>query len=212
MAEFKIKKLILGAVQTNCYLIYNEETKEGIVIDPADNGPKIVQTVASFLVKPVAILLTHGHFDHLMAAEELKERFRIPIYLHEEEEQLAASPMLNASSTFGMYGTAKGDVLVRDRQMLQLAGFSIQVLHTPGHTQGGVCYYFPEEQVLFSGDTLFAQSIGRTDLPTGSYHTLIHSVREQLLVLPKQVLVFPGHGEETTIEYETKYNPYINIR
>lgn len=211
MTKMKIKKMILGGVQTNCYLVYNEETKEGILIDPADNPQSIIATVENLQVKPTGIFLTHGHFDHILAADALKEHYVCPVYCHKEEAEIAASPKLNASKSFGMYGLATADVLVQDKEALSLCGFTIKVLHTPGHTKGGVCYYFEEEQVLFSGDTLFAQSIGRTDLPTGSYSTLIHSIKDKLFTLPGKVLVFPGHGEETTIEYEMKYNPYVNI-
>ncbi len=211
MATMKIKKMILGAVQTNCYLVFNDDTKEGIIIDPADSAERIIATIGNLQVKPVGILLTHGHFDHILAADFLKEHYGISVYLHKEEADLAANTGLNASKSFGMYGTAQADVLAEDGEVLDLSGFSIKVLHTPGHTKGGACYYFENDQVLFSGDTLFAQSIGRTDLPTGSYSTLIRSVKEKLFTLPGKVLVFPGHGEETTIEYEMKYNPYVNI-
>lgn len=211
MANMKIKKLILGPVQTNCYLVFNDDTKEGIIIDPADSADRIIATVGNLQVKPVGILLTHGHFDHILAADFLNEHYGSSTYIHSEEADLASNPRLNASKSFGMYGTAKADELAEDGEVLHLAGFSIKVLHTPGHTKGGACYYFEEEQVLFSGDTLFAQSVGRTDLPTGSYGTLIRSIKEKLFTLPEKTLVFPGHGEETTIEYEIQYNPYVNL-
>lgn len=118
--------------------------------------------------------------------------------------------LLNLSANFGEPFTAVADMLHTDGQELFLAGMNIQVLHTPGHTQGSVCYYFPDEQVLFSGDTLFYGSIGRTDFPTGSMSELVHSAKEKLLILPEEVKVYPGHGEETTIRYEKKYNPFLS--
>ncbi len=209
MSQLKISRLVLGPVRTNCYLVYNGISKEAVIIDPADRGDRIIQTIEGLSLLPRAILLTHGHFDHIMAAEQLRDRYHIKIYVHEEELELTADPALNAAMDFGMSGSVTADEGLEDGQVLQLAGFRIKVLHTPGHTKGGVCYYFSEDGVLFSGDTLFAQSVGRTDLPTGSYSQLIRSIKEKLLVLPEETRVFPGHDEETTIGYELTHNPYL---
>lgn len=210
MPQMKIKKMIVGPVQTNCYLVYEETSRQAVLIDPADDAERILREMNERALTPCAILLTHGHFDHIQAVDALKKKYDIPVYIHEEDMDMAPDPVKNASAGFGMNGVAHPDAVVRDGDVLKLAGFTISVIYTPGHTKGGVCYYFEEEQVLFSGDTLFAQSIGRTDLPTGSYSQLIRSIKEKLLVLPDEVHVFPGHMEETTIAYEKQYNPYVS--
>ena len=210
MENLLIEKMVLGQVSTNCYLAVNKKTKEAIVIDPADEARRIDKKIKELGLKPAAILLTHGHFDHIKAAAEISDLYEILIYAHEKEEEVMDDSLLNLSANFGEPFTAVADMLHTDGQELFLAGMNIQVLHTPGHTQGSVCYYFPDEKVLFSGDTLFYGSIGRTDFPTGSMSELVHSAKEKLLILPEEVKVYPGHGEETTIRYEKKYNPFLS--
>lgn len=210
MGNLQIEKMVLGQVATNCYLAVNKATREVILIDPADEARRIDKKIKELGVKPVAILLTHGHFDHIGAASELGNLYDIMIYADEEEQEVMTDSMLNLSANFGCPFTAEPDMLLTDRQELLLAGLKIQVLHTPGHTKGSVCYYFPEEQILFSGDTLFNCSIGRTDFPTGSMSQLVRAAREKLFALPDEVRVCPGHGEETTIRYEKRYNPFLS--
>lgn len=207
----KIETYVLGMVQTNCYLIYHEETKEAIIIDPADNAKLIGEKIRQKNLDLCGILLTHGHFDHIMGAEELKEMFRTKIYAHKEEAELLRQPELNYSAKVGNSIAFSPDIELKDHEVLEMAGFQIQVLPTPGHTKGGACYYFEDEKVLISGDTLFFESVGRTDLPTGSMSTLIRSIKEELLNLEDDVMVYPGHGESTTIGYERKNNPYITV-
>ena len=158
---------------------------------------------------PVAILLTHGHFDHATAAEELAKEFGIPIYAHEDEKETLEDAELNASWMMGDSLVFHADVFVKDEEELDLAGFHIRVLHTPGHTVGGCCYYFPYENVVFSGDSLFCTSIGRTDFKKGSTSDLIRAIKEKLMTLPDRTTVYPGHNDVTTIENERMYNPYL---
>lgn len=209
MENLQIERMVLGQVSTNCYLAVNKETKEVILIDPADEARRIDRKVKESGLKPVAILLTHGHFDHIGAAKELSNLYDIMIYAHEAEEEVMTDSMVNLSANFGEPFKAEPDMLLTDRQGLLIADMKIQVLHTPGHTKGSVCYYLPEERVLFSGDTLFQGSIGRTDFPTGSMSQLVRAAEEKLFVLPEDVKVYPGHGEETTIRYEKRYNPFL---
>lgn len=209
MGTLRIEHLVLGQVATNCYLAMNQETKELILVDPADRADRIAQKISDMGGIPAAIMLTHGHFDHIGAVDELRERYRIPCYAQEEEAKVLASVEWNLSRMFGCPMTVKADVLLKDGQELTLAGKRLLVIHTPGHTLGGACYYFPEEGVLFSGDTLFAGSVGRSDFPTGSSSVLVRSVREKLLVLPEETLVYPGHQQESTIGYEKRYNPFV---
>lgn len=209
MGHIEIKSMTLGMVATNCYLIINKETKEALLIDPADNALRISNVIEENVCTLKAILLTHGHFDHIMALNELKKRYNVPVYAHEEEEDVLKQSSLNMSGMIGQIYTTQADIYVKDGEHLKLAGLDIIVLHTPGHTKGGVCYYLPEEKVLMSGDTLFHCSIGRTDFPTGSMSQLVRSVKEQLFVLPDDVQVYPGHDSVTSIGYEKQYNPFF---
>ena len=209
MGQIEIKSMTLGMVATNCYLIINKETKEALLIDPADNALRISNVIEENVCTLKAILLTHGHFDHIMALNELKKRYNVPVYAHEAEEEVLKQSSLNMSGMIGQIYTTQADIYVKDGEHLKLAGLDIIVLHTPGHTKGGVCYYLPEEKVLMSGDTLFHCSIGRTDFPTGSMSQLVRSVKEQLFVLPDDVQVYPGHDSVTSIGYEKQYNPFF---
>lgn len=210
MKNFQVKTLVLGMIQTNCYIVSNEETKEAIVIDPADDAAIIEKHLKADDLVCKAILLTHGHFDHIMAAQELAASTNAPIYAHEEEAELLRNPRLNSSYQIRRECSLVPDVKLSDDQTLNLAGFMIRTLHTPGHTQGGVCYYFVGYQVLFSGDTLFQETIGRSDLPTGNGKLLVEGIRTKLMLLEDQVTVYPGHGNTTTIGHERENNIYIS--
>lgn len=209
MSNMKIDTLLVGYVRTNCYIVGNTDTKEAIVIDPGDNAAAIIKALKENDLVCMAVLLTHGHFDHIMAAAELARRSSIKIYAHEAEKRLLADPALNASIQFGPECSLVPDVCLKDGQKLLLAGFSIKVIHTPGHTAGGVCYYFTENRVLFSGDTLFLENIGRSDWPTGNGRQLIESIQNRLMPLDDDIIVYPGHGSPTTIGHERQYNIYM---
>ena len=205
----KIERFVIGPIGTNCYIVINEETKECFVADPAACPLELVSHIRSTGLKVQAVLLTHGHFDHIMGIDDFVREFPVPVYAHEAEKELLENAQLNSSAMYGMGYTYSGAEYLKDGQVLTIAGFEIHVIYTPGHTAGGCCYYIPAEHVLISGDTLFHASIGRTDLPTGSSSQLVRSVREKLMVLPEETKVYPGHMEETTIGYEKKYNPFV---
>lgn len=206
----KIETFVLGDVRTNCYLLINEETKEALVVDPADRADVIVRKLIDEGLTLKAILLTHGHGDHILAVGDLKKQFGVKVYAAKAEEALLSDAAQNLSKAlFGIAVTVKPDILLEDGQEFEVAGIRLRMLHTPGHTPGGCCYYQAEEKILFSGDTLFCGSIGRTDFPGGSLSELVRSVKEKLLVLPEDVKVYPGHEEITTIGHEKKYNPYM---
>ena len=206
----KVGKFVLGPVATNCYIGINEETKECFIVDPATCPPEFVSYIKNAGLTVKAVLLTHGHFDHIMGLDALLKEFSVPVYAHEAEREVLESEQLNSSaSMLGQPYSFSGADYVTNRQELRIAGFEIRVVYTPGHTIGGCCYYIEKEKTLFSGDTLFHGSVGRTDLPTGSMGQLVSSVRDRLFVLPDDTKVYPGHMEETTIGYEKKYNPFI---
>ena len=208
MKNAAIDCLVLGMVSTSTWLIQNKETKEILIIDPADNGDAIVRKVNNMGGVPKAVLLTHGHFDHILAADDLRDTWDIPIYAYADEKMVLSNPRINLSGSWASPYTLDADHYVKDGDLLQLGGFDIEVLHTPGHTLGSCCYYIKEEGVLFSGDTLFAGSIGRTDFPTSNMGHMKASLKRLLTNLPGETVVYPGHGEETTIAYEKRYNPF----
>lgn len=208
MDEIRIKRMVVGMVGTNCYLAYHPETKQAVCVDPGDEAEHILEAAAGLGLKPEAILLTHGHFDHIMAAKDLKKAWNVPIYACEKEKEILEDGEKSLVSGYynGSYAITP-DVAVKEGDVFSLAGFSWKVFETPGHTIGSCCYYIEAEEVLFAGDTLFAGSYGRTDLPTGSGRMMIGSVTRLLETLPETVMVYPGHMDETTIGYEKKYNP-----
>lgn len=211
MNQLNLETIVLGMVQTNCYIISSPQLKEAIVIDPADNPARILQYLKANDLVCKGILLTHGHFDHILAARELSEATGAPIHAHEAEAALLSDPLMNASSEIRRECSLKPEVLLKDQELLNLAGFPIKVIHTPGHTGGGVCYYFNGYGVLFSGDTLFYEDIGRSDLPTGNHKQLVESIVNKLMILEDMVRVYPGHGISTTIGHERENNIYLSL-
>ena len=205
----KIERFVLGSLATNSYLIVNEETKEVIIVDPATCPDYLISHVKSNDYVPKAIFLTHGHFDHVMGIDGWVKAFHIPVYLHEDEKEILADPRQNLSYMFGTQYVYDDVRCLKDGEMLEIAGFRFKVIHTPGHTKGGCCYYEEAEEVLISGDTLFAQSVGRSDFPTGDGQTLVSSIKESLFCLPDSVMVYPGHNNLTCIGDEKVYNPFV---
>ncbi len=196
-----VKNMVLGMIMTNCYIAYADVVKEAFIVDPADSADEIQLKITELGVKPVAILLTHGHFDHIGAVDELRDKYKIKVYLYEDEKDVMTSDA-NLASMIGKRMSVEADEYLRDLQTIIIGGEKIQVIHTPGHTKGSCCFYLPDEKVLFSGDTMFCQSFGRTDFPTGSMSQLISSIKNRLLKLDDDVKVYPGHNEETKIGFE----------
>ena len=205
----KVEIFVTGIISTNCYVVSNEETKEAVIVDPAAYPKKLKSYLQENELQVKAILLTHGHFDHIMGIDGVLEDYQVPVYVHEDEAELITDPILNESNTYTNGYTYDKAEYIREGQILKLIGYEFQVIHTPGHTSGGVSYYVASEYVLFSGDTLFHGSVGRTDFKTSSMSALIHSIREKLFLLPDETVVYPGHMGATTIGTEKKINPYV---
>ena len=208
MADLKIGKMTIGTCATNCYFVYPEGGKEVLFFDPADQGEYVHQALAKNGFTVAAILLTHGHFDHIWGAQKLRALSGAKIYACKEEEPLLMDADRNISEMAGRACTLKANDFLADGQEMTIAGMTFRVILTPGHTAGSCCYYFQEDGILISGDTLFQESVGRTDFPTGSFSEIVRSIREKLFVLPDETRVYPGHGEATSIGYEKIHNPF----
>lgn len=210
MKNLILRGVVVGPVQTNCYFLKNKESQEILIVDPGAEPDRIIQALLTLGGKPAGILLTHGHFDHIEAAGELREHYHIPVYAAAEEEKLLLDTTLNLSAGWsGMPCSVKADHYLTDGEVFILAGFEIHMLLSPGHTAGSCCYWLPEENVCLSGDTIFCQSCGRTDLPTGSMSEIRRSLHKVLDILPKDADIFPGHGEQTDAGFEKQHNPYL---
>jgi len=201
-----ITTLELGAYRANCYIIYNSETKRAIVIDPGDESHLIINKCDELQLVPEVILLTHGHFDHMMGAKSLADSLGIQIYAGLFEKEILADPSLNCAETYDYDVKLTEAKWLNDNDKLEVAGFNIKVIATPGHTIGCLSYYFEEENVLFTGDTIFKGTYGTTTLPTGHLPTLIDSIRLKIFTLPGHTCVYPGHGLPTTISVEIQEN------
>jgi hydroxyacylglutathione hydrolase len=203
-----IKTVIVGPLDVNCYILGCEDTKEAAIIDPGDNADEIIKVIDEEGLNPGFIINTHAHFDHVGGVKTIKEHFKINFFLHEEDLFLIENVSEQATA-FGLNPIPKPDVdkFVNNGDKISLGNKVINVIHTPGHSPGCVCYYIDNN--VFVGDTMFAGSIGRTDLPGGSYETLINSIKERLFPLGDSTIVYPGHGPSTTIEKERKHNPFL---
>lgn len=209
MSRLIAKFQTLGMVQTNCYFLFREDTKDCVIIDPAAEPDRIEEQIQRLELQPKAILLTHGHFDHIMAVDAVRDRYQIPVYAAEAEKETLADESYNMAGMIGVSAlSVQADHWLQDGEEIELLGQPVRCILTPGHTVGGMCYYFPQAAMLFSGDTLFRESVGRTDFPGGSMSVLIRSIREKLFVLPEAVQVYPGHGLVTSIQNEKMFNPF----
>ena len=204
-----VKTLPVGLIQTNCYVVGCEKTKKGAIIDPGDEEERILEAIQDSGLTVTHVLLTHAHFDHIAAANEVVKATGAPLALHPDD-----LPLLNAgggSIFFGVRPPPIPDPTIRlaAGQEIAVGELTLRVLHTPGHTPGHVTFHEPNERVVFDGDVLFAQGIGRTDLPGGSYEALMRSINEGLMTLPDDTVVYSGHGPATTIGRERASNPWL---
>lgn len=206
----RITNLPSGALQANTYLAVDEKTNEGFIVDPGGYNKVLTKEVRDNDVKIKYIILTHGHSDHICGVNEHKAEFPdAKIVAYKDEEAMLENPNLNQSPGFGVPYSTKADILVSDGNELKVGDVTLKFIHTPGHTEGGMCIYVKEAKALFSGDTLFRQSIGRTDFPGGSYKEIMDSIRKKLFLLPDDTNVFPGHMGTTSIGFEKENNPFV---
>jgi len=202
--------VVVGPLSVNCFILGCEGTREGVVVDPGGDVERIIQAVQGHGLTIRYIINTHGHFDHVGGNRQAIAAFGAPLLIHQ-----ADAPMLDRVADVGrMYGirsenSPAADDFLADGMEIGFGACRMKVLHTPGHTQGGCCLYLAEEGRVITGDTLFADSIGRTDLPGGSHDQLLESIRSKLFVLPDDVAAYPGHGPETSIGHEKRHNPYF---
>ncbi|MDO9534124.1 MAG: MBL fold metallo-hydrolase [Bacillota bacterium] len=202
-----LERLEVGSFASNCYLVACPETKQAIIIDPGAEGKFIIKRVNELGLNVKYIINTHAHIDHIGANGDVKEAFNVPILVHEAEAPMYRSPQSSLALFMGKNKMAPPDQTLKEGDLLELGSLTIKVLDTPGHTAGGICLDI--NGVLFSGDTLFNSSIGRTDLPGGSYRQILESIREKILIYPDNTKVFPGHGPPTTVGDERRYNPFL---
>lgn len=201
----------LGPLQTNAYIIWNDK-KEAIIVDPGSHGRQFVDWLKKEQLQPLAILLTHAHYDHIGAVEHVRNEFSCPVYIHEQEQDWLLDPEKNGSAKYGaQIKTSKpADEIIRGEGPLTISTFTFEMLETPGHSPGSVSYYLKDHSIVFSGDVLFAQGIGRTDLLGGSQEQLMKSIHEKLLELPEETIIACGHGNTTTVGRVTEENPYLS--
>lgn len=206
----RIKTFTTRGMDENCYLIVCEETKYAIAVDPGEKFPQLTAFLESEGITLSAIVLTHAHYDHIAGLEWLRAQTKAPVFIGKDEAEVLASPSYNLSTMFGADPiSVAADRLLEDNEEFTFGELTFKTIFTPGHTQGGICLYFEKERVLFSGDSLFAGSIGRTDFPGGSYKKLISSLKNKIMTLDGDTTVFPGHGPKTSIAAERKFNPYL---
>ena len=204
----KIIAMEVGLIGTNCYLVINEEQKTGVVIDPGGDADQILEKIKQKGITIEAIFLTHGHSDHIMAVDEVREVTGAKVYISEADADMLTKASSNLSVYMGAGREFKAaDEFLVDGETITAAGLKFQVVATPGHTKGGICLLCGD--TVFCGDTIFSESIGRTDLPGGSYSQILHSIKTKIMVLPDEMKLLPGHGPATTIGWERRRNPFL---
>jgi glyoxylase-like metal-dependent hydrolase (beta-lactamase superfamily II) len=201
----------LGRMQTNCYILYNDDLS-CLIVDPGDEGNRLIHLIRGNKLKPVGIVLTHAHFDHIGAVDIIRDAYQIPVYIHKKEKDWLSKPSLNLSNAMGFDGVKikNADVIINGEQEMNIGSFRFQIYETPGHSPGSISLYFEKDRIVLAGDALFYGSIGRTDLPGGNHEQLLKSIHDKLLVLPEETTVLSGHGPSTSIGNEMDSNPFLN--
>lgn len=208
---FSVETLVVGPIEENCYVLKDDASNHGLIIDPGDNGQEILAYIRDNGIKVDLIVNTHGHWDHIGAVDFLRDELKARLAIHADDaSMLTASKEEMAAYSIFAGGKRPAEILLKDGDNIELGDNSLQVIHTPGHTKGGICLY--GGGCLFSGDTLFAGSVGRTDLPGGDYRAILDSVRNKLKIVDDSAKVYPGHGPATSMGHERRCNPYLQER
>ncbi len=215
----KVDRLVLGMYETNCYVLrkeslglrQNDDAQDCLVIDPGLGAEQLLDFLSQNNLNPVVVVLTHGHIDHIEGVRSLRRDYPdVKLAIHALDADMLADSQANLAAMMGGdFSTAPAEILLEDNALLEQAGLELTVLHTPGHTPGGICLYSQAYGVVFTDDTLFADSVGRSDFPGGSHNTLTQSIKEKLFSLPDETIVYPGHGPQTTIAHEKEHNPFL---
>ncbi len=205
----KIKRVTTGMIEENCYVYYDENYKEAVVIDPGNLNDEVYEFLVENNLKLIYILLTHGHYDHINGVESLKAKTGVDVISHKDEKPVLNDPNINHSNFQEKKLSIEADIYIENGYIVEFGNTKLEVIHTPGHTPGGVCYYDKVEGVIFTGDNLFKNTIGRTDLPLSVPADLPKYLKERVLVLPDATVAYCGHGLKTTIEFEKAYNPHL---
>lgn len=202
----EIIKIPLGSFQTNCYIVHNNQS--AAIIDPGFSSDTVIKILEDNNLQPEKIILTHGHGDHIGAVRGLKNKYNISVIAHKNEKEILNNSKLNLSEVMETGAIEiDADEYVVDGDIIEISDMEFKVLYTPGHTIGGMCLYI--DKYLFSGDSIFQYSIGRTDFPTGDYDTLINSIKTKIYTLPDETIILSGHGETTSVEFEKQYNQFV---
>ena len=209
-----IRTYSLGPVQTNCYIVSNKK-KECLIFDPGEEGERLVKEIRSLGLKPLAVFLTHAHFDHIGAVDAVRGTFNVPLYIHAKEVDWLSDPLKNGSGKYFelpnyVVEAPLEEHIIRQEQTFEVGDFVFRAVFTPGHSPGSISYIFEQDGFAVVGDTLFERSIGRTDLFGGNMKELLQSIHDKLLVLPEDTIIYPGHGDYTTPAAEMENNPFLN--
>ena len=195
----------------NCYIVQDEKTKETMVIDPGGSPDKIIEMLDTIKAKVKYILLTHCHGDHIAGVQELKQKYGGKVLIHMQDEPGLRQPDVNLADYVGLGNvTIEADSRLNDNDLIHVGDIEFKVIHTPGHTKGGICLYQEEQKILFSGDTIFRGTWGRTDLPTSSFEAIIKSITDRIMTLPEDTIIYPGHGKSTMVKEEEPI--YLELR
>lgn len=210
--KMHIELLEVGDLETNCYIVSDQQCKEAVVIDAGADAAEILYYLEQHQLQVKTILNTHGHYDHTQANDALREATGAPLAIHCDDAELLAVPeKVSAKMMVKANACRPAEQLLHNGDMISFGRYQLQVIYTPGHTKGGCCFYEANEKVCFTGDTLFQGGVGRTDLYGGDYTVLLHSIRERLKKLPDDVTIYPGHGSSSTMAAERKYNPFLKV-
>ncbi|MGC9033056.1 MAG: MBL fold metallo-hydrolase [Thermosulfidibacteraceae bacterium] len=205
----RVERVVVGALEVNCYIVLDEKSKEGIVVDPGAEGRRIVRIIEGEGINLKYIINTHGHVDHIGANRDVKNAFPDALLAIGEFDLPLLRNAMNSyiAMMVGAKESPEPDLLLKEGDIIEFGECTLKVIHTPGHTPGSICLL--TEGIVFTGDTLFAGSIGRVDLPMSQPEKLIPSIKEKLMILPDDTVVLPGHGPKSTIGYERRYNPFV---